>query len=179
MKGPDMAEDSTDTIEDTRTEDTSTDTGADTADKTEDSADKAADMVSRTELDKVIAQRDKLKAKLREQDKPADKTEPTESDKLRAALARTAGDSVLSAAGIADKADREALLSIPGLADTLSVGSDGSVDTDALTDALDTLRRIFTPKEQDRRAPKVIRRPEDSGPSDPDSARYKRIMGGK
>lgn len=151
----------------------------------QDTAAPDADTISRTEFEKVRQQRDKLKSELRElrKPKPADTdtdkpAEPTEADKLRTALARTAGVSVLVKAGVTDEADQTAILSIPGMLSDLDVSDDGTVDTEALSERLDTLRRIFTPKDTRRPAPRIrTGQEQDAGPADPDAARYRKILG--
>lgn len=173
-----MAEDTT-TAEDTGTEEVE----ESTEDTTEETA--AEDKVDRAELDKVVQQRQKLKDELRKlkadlaaKDKPQD-TEPTEADKLRAALARTAATTVLAGQGITDKADQDAVLSLIRT-DSLDVDADGSVDTESLAEHLEALRRIFTPKETPRRVVKVDARKGqgDSGSGvDADTKRYRRIIG--
>jgi hypothetical protein len=176
-KGPDMAEDSTTAEQDTG-QDTEQDTSPDAEQDT--SPDAEQDTVSRDEFRKVIEQRDKIKAELRalKKPKPETPTEPTETDKLRTALARTAGVSVLVRAGITEDADQEAVLSIPGMLSDLDVSDDGMVDTDALAERLDTLRRIFTPKDTRRPVTKIrTASGGDSGPADPDAARYRKILG--
>jgi hypothetical protein len=160
--------------------DTTPDTPGQEPNTTPDTPESEPDMVSRNEFRKVIEQRDKLKAKIKAlsaPDTPAP-TEPTEADTLRTALARTASVSVLVTAGIADKADQDAILSIPGMLSDLDVSGDGEVDTSALSERLDTLRRIFGQKAPERTVPRVRtgQRPDD-GPADPDKARYQRIMG--
>lgn len=175
-----MAEDTT-TTEETTTEET-TEVDDTTEETTEETTE---DKVDRAELDKVVLQRQKLKDELRKlkadlaaKDKPKDQ-EPSEADKLRAALARTAASSVLVGQGITEKADQDAVLALLRT-DALDVDADGSVDTDTLTEHLDELRRIFTPKETQRRVVKVDTRKGqgDSGSGvDADTKRYRRIIG--
>lgn len=177
---PDTAPDSVDTDTDTAP-DTSTDT----------------DKVDRAELRKVIEQRDKIKAELREirdkikartdgapdtPDKPADQGEPapdSDTDTLRTALRETAASAVLSGRGITDEKDQAAILSVLHL-DTLPVDERGKVDTSTLADTLDTLAKVFgrTPDKRSDTSRVDSRR----GSGDPgqarsrDSERYKRII---
>lgn len=180
-----MAEDkgTTDTVDADDAEDVdTTDTGTTDTDKPDDKP----DTVSRAELDKAIATRDKVKRELREiREKlkatdTKDKAEPTEADKLRAALVRTAGVSALVTGGVTDKADQDAILSMLKV-DGLDVSEDGTVDTDSLTDTLDTLRRIFTPKDSGKARPPRVdtkRGQSDSGSGvDSDTLRYRKLLG--
>jgi hypothetical protein len=174
-----MAEDTTpDTVDDT-TDDLDT-TTPDTEPDTQD-ADTEPDKVDRSELEKVIAQRDKVKAELRAiKNKDKDKPDADTPDPLRTALRRTAAEKVLIGRGITDESEQAAVLSVFHL-DALDIGEDGTVDTDTLADTLDTLGRIFGKgKDTKRTAPAVDTRrgSRDGGDNtDPDTRRYKRIMG--
>lgn len=180
-----MSEDTTDT---TGTEPDEVDTTTDTTDTEETEPewtppDKAAWDKIKAKADKA-AERDKLlraaqaeiKALKGGADKPA---EPSEADKLREGMKRTAARTALVSAGVTDKADQATLLDVLKL-DAVELDDDGEPDTDELETRLAELRRILGAPAPGKRTPRVDTR--DKGgrnmePTNPDQARWRRIMG--
>lgn len=117
-------------------------------------------------------------AKIAELEGPKDDA-PSEADVLRQGMIRTAGRAVLAGSGITDKKDQSTLLDAIKL-DGIEVDASGEVDTEELETRLADLRRILgAGQAPGRRVPRMDTRDRggrDSEPTDPDAARYKRIM---
>lgn len=135
--------------------------------------------------DKAKRRDEKLReaqAKIRELEGKPEDTEPSEADVLRSGMIRTAGRAVLAGAGITDKADQSALLDAIKL-DGIEVDSAGEVDTDELESRIGELRRILGAGQAPaRRIPRTDTRDKggrNAEPTDPDTARYRRIMAQK
>lgn len=136
-----------------------------------------------TKLQEKAKRRDEklreAQAKIRELEGKPEDSEPSEADKLRQGMIRTAGRAVLAGSGITDKKDQSVLLDAIKL-DGIEVDESGEVDTEALEDRLADLRRILgVGQASGRRVPRMDTRDRggrDSEPTDPDSARYRRIM---
>lgn len=135
-------------------------------------------------LQNKAAKRDQLlrerQAELAKLKKPAS-TEPTEADRLRQGMVRTAGRAVLAALDVKDRDDQSAILDAIRL-DGIEVDETGEVDTEELESRIEKLRKILG-------APQVIKAPRprvdtrdrggrDVKPADPDTARYQRIING-
>lgn len=142
------------------------------------------------ELKKAIARRDRaLREKRKLQDElaaerakneKAEKNEPDPVEKANTRLVRQATRTALAAAGVTDREDQKLVIDALNLSG-ISVDDDG-VDEDDIEDRISELRRIFggTGKASTKRTPRVDTR--DKGGSngnttDPDAARYKRILG--
>lgn len=163
------------------------DTGTDTPDEpdTDEPEELPEDHPFRKDMERAAKKRDaaiakaaKLEERLRELEGPKD-DEPSEADKLRQGMIRTAGRAVLAGSGITDKKDQSVLLDAIKL-DGIEVDESGEVDTEALEDRLADLRRILgAGQSTGRRVPRMDTRDRggrDSEPTDPDAARYRRIM---
>lgn len=178
MSDTDTTTDTTDTP-DTTEPDTSTDTTDEPDEWTppdKDTWTKLQDKAKRR--DEKLREAQSELAKLKgDKDKPA---EPSEADKLREGMKRTATRTVLVGAGVTDKEDQATLLSVLRL-DGVELTDDGEADTDELESQLTELRRILGATGNGKpRTPKIDTRDKggrDSKPADPDSARYRRIMG--
>jgi hypothetical protein len=108
-----------------------------------------------------------------------DKTDPIKvaNGRLVKAEART----VLTAAGVTDKSDQAAILDFLGL-DSVSVTDSGEVDTGAIEDRVEELRRIFgkAPAKPAKRTPSVDgKRGQGDGakPADAAQARRRAMLG--
>lgn len=177
----------------TDTTDTEPDTTPDAPDTTPDAPDTEAedawtppDKGAWEKLSEKAARRDKAlreaQAKIKELSGGKDKTqEPSEADKLREGVKRTAARAVLAGQGIADKAAQAEVLAVLSLSD-VEVDESGEVDTEALEERVEKLRRIFgggaTARPRPRLDPKD-RGGKDATPADPDAGRYQRFLSGR
>lgn len=146
--------------------------------------------VARSELTKAIARRDKAIEAARRMKveldavkaKESGEAEPSEADKLRTGLMRTASRTVLAGVGVTEKADQAKLLEWLRLDDAVELDDSGEADTDALEERVTELRRIFGgPSKPEPRRPRVDTRDRggrDSSTSDPDSGRYRAFITG-
>ena len=113
-------------------------------------------------------------------EKPKDeKPDPLRAANLR--LVNSEARAQLAALGITDKSEQKTVIGYLNLGD-VSVDDDGDVDTDEIEERISALQKIFGGKSQRRRPPRTDPRDRSgggSGPtnSDPDSARYARILG--
>ncbi|HEU4753996.1 MAG TPA: hypothetical protein VFU47_12880 [Armatimonadota bacterium] len=143
-----------------------------------------SDTVSRAELDRVIRQRDKLKAKLRELERGQpgkDGQEPEqEPDASVGKFVRLAARTVLKAEGV-PKEHMGTVLDALGL-DNLDAGADEEDLADEITERLSALRTALAVPEQRRRAPRVDTRDRGGASgdavTDPDRARRLRFLTG-
>lgn len=129
--------------------------------------------------DQLLRERQAELAKLKgESEKP---TEPTEADRLRQGMVRTAGRAVLAALDVKDRDDQSAILDAIRL-DGIEVDETGEVDTEELESRIEKLRKILgAPQPVKTPRPRVDTRDRggrDVKPTDPDTARYQRIING-
>jgi hypothetical protein len=139
------------------------------------------------ELAKAIARRDralarakKAEAALAEATKKKDGDEPDPVKVAETKIVRTAAHGILRGLGIEDKEDRATVLDMLRL-DDVEVDDDGA-DEDAIEERLADLRRILGGgKPAARKVPKTTSTKDKGGSngdtSDPDRARWQRIMG--
>lgn len=110
--------------------------------------------------------------------------EPDKEAMANAKLVASAARTQLASAGITDREDQRAVIGLLRL-DDIEVDEDGEVDEEALEERLAELRRILGAKgpTPTKRTPRVDTR--DRGGSgketaaDPDSARFRRILGAR
>lgn len=108
--------------------------------------------------------------------------EPDKETKANAKLVASAARTQLAAAGITDRDDQRAVIGLLRL-DDIEVDEDGEVDEEALEERLAELRRILGAKgpAPAKRTPRVDTRDKGAGgkpaETDPDSARFRRILG--
>ncbi|HET9234919.1 MAG TPA: hypothetical protein VFP10_12330 [Candidatus Eisenbacteria bacterium] len=155
----------------------------------EDGAEEESDPAKlRAELTKAARRRDRAlqrardaEARLAKLENKDGKDEPDPVAEANGRLVRAEAKSVLAAAGVTDREDQAEVLGFLNLSD-IEVDSRGDVDTDTLEERVQRLREIFagTAASNGRRRPRVDTR--DKGraggsASDPDAARYKRILG--
>ena len=152
-----------------------------------DGTDDAKATVPKSELDKAVKRRtaalarakkaeDEL-AKIKAEKEGADKPDPVKVANER--LVRQSARTALAAAGITDKDDQKAVLGVLKL-DDIDVDDDGP-DEDAIEERIEELRRILgAGKTEKRTTPKTVRTQDKGGKgdttTDPDAARYKRIL---
>jgi hypothetical protein len=131
--------------------------------------------------DRAIAENRKLKAQLAEKEKAEKKDdEPDPVAEANSRLVRTAAHGVLRGLGVEDKSDRVEILDLLNLSD-VDVDDDGA-DEDAIEEKIETLRRVFgADGKPTRRVPRTTSAKDKGGNSkdttDPDAARYRRIIG--
>lgn len=143
----------------------------------------------KTDLQKAIERRDRALIRARKAEKAladakAEKDSKDKPDPVAAAnsrLVRTAAHGVLRGMGVEDKNDRAAVLDMLNLSD-IDVDDDGA-DEEAIEDRIEQLRSIFAPKSTvpGRTVPKTVKSKQSTKETttDPDKARYRRIMGGR
>jgi hypothetical protein len=138
------------------------------------------------ELEKAIRARDRAKAtsrKLQEQldaqKKKDDKPDPVAQANRR--LVTSSARAVLAAQGVTDKEDQKAVIAVLNLSD-IEVDDEDGPDEDMIEERITDLRRIFGSKEkQSIRTPRSTKSKDQGGAggqTDPDKARYARILGG-
>lgn len=141
--------------------------------------------VDKAELDKAIRRRDraladkrKLEAELAELKKGKDEKEADPVEVANRRLVTASARTVLAGLGIAEKADQKAVLEVLRL-DDIDVDDEGP-DEDAIEERIGELRRIFGGNSTNgKRVPRSVRtadRGAGGGQSDPDAARYARIL---
>lgn len=133
--------------------------------------------------DRALARARKAEAALAEATKKKEDEAEDPTAKANARLVRAEAKSQLAAIGITDKEDQRAILDVLRL-DDIDVDDEGDVDDEAVEDRITELRRIFgSGSAPARRVPKSTSAKDKGGnnkdTSDPDAARYKRIMGAR
>jgi hypothetical protein len=107
-----------------------------------------------------------------------DKTDPVKVANQR--LVKAEARVVLTAAGITDTGDQREVMSFLSL-DDVTVDNDGNVDSDAIQERLDTLKRVFGKGQKDtKRTPRIDTRDKGGNgakPDDPATARRKSMLG--
>lgn len=168
--------------------DTGTDDDADDdSDDDDDSGDADKDSKKDPELAKAIRTRDRikrenrrLKAELEAKNKKDDDA-PDPVAQANTKLVRTAAHGVLRGLGVESKEDRIEILDMLKL-DDVSVDDDGA-DEDEIEDRINLLRRAFGGKQTPpgRNVPRSTKKTTGGKDTqtDPDAARYRRIMAGK
>lgn len=126
--------------------------------------------------DRALAEARRLKRELEARDKKDDVDPVAEANQR---LVRTAAHGVLRGLGVEDKEDRVEILNMLNLSD-IDVDDDGA-DEDAIEEKVELLRRVFGAKSSSpgRNAPRSVKtkRNEKETTTDPDKARYRRILG--
>lgn len=128
--------------------------------------------------DRVKAENRRLKAELAASAKKDDDDAPDPEKVADTKIVRTAAHGILRGLGIEDKDDRVAVLDLLRL-DDVSVDADGA-DEDEIEERIDRLRDILGgPKSRTARVPRTVKanRETKETNTDPDKARYRRIMG--
>ena len=131
--------------------------------------------------DRALAAKRKAEAELAELRKGKDKDgeEPDPVEVANAKIVRQSVRTALATAGVPkdDHADVLGLLNLSGI----SVDKDGDPDEDAIEDAITVLQRVFGGTANGRRTSRPRTDARDKGgkggTSDPDSDRYRRILG--
>lgn len=138
------------------------------------------------ELVKAIRARDRAKAEARAlREKLAEKegkddNEPSAEEKANAKIVRSSARALLAANGITEKDDQAEVLGMLNLSD-IEVDSDGDPDEDEIEERIATLRRVFGGA-PNRRVPKSSAKDRGGNSketTDPDAARYRRIIGAR
>lgn len=148
--------------------------------------DKDKDGKKDPELVKAIRARDRAKREARrlraelDKNKKTDDDEPDPEQKANEKIVRTAAHGILRGLGIEDKEDRIAVLNVLRL-DDIDVDSDGA-DEDAIEERIEELRSILgVQKSRTARVPRTVKTKRESKDTttDPDAARYRRIIGSR
>ncbi len=172
-------EDETGTENENEDEDSEDEDSEDDGDDSEKEEDKP-----NPELAKAIARRDRaisearrLRKELDEKNKKDEEKDPVAEANGR--LVRTAAHGVLRGLGVESKEDRIEILDMLNLSD-IDVDEDGA-DEDAIEEKIDLLRRAFGAKSgaPGRTRPNSVKSKRETKEtnSDPDAARYARIIG--
>jgi len=106
--------------------------------------------------------------------------EPDPVSVANARIIRAEAKSVLAAAGITDRADVSAVLGVLNLS-SIEVDDDGEVDSDALEEVVERLRKAFGGAPTRPRPPRLDTRDRGGSrgePVDPDTARRRRFLTG-
>jgi hypothetical protein len=137
------------------------------------------------ELQKAIQARDRAKRKMRELQQELDKLknkDTEEADPVAEAntkIVRTAAHGILRGLGVESKEDRIEVLNLLRL-DDIDVDADGA-DEDAIEERIEKLREVLgaKPSSPGRNVPRSVKpnRGTKETNSDPDKARYARILG--
>jgi hypothetical protein len=130
--------------------------------------------------DRALAEKRKLAARVAELEKQAEgKPEDDPVAKANVRLVNASARTILAGLGVTDRDDQKDVIAALNLSD-VSVDDEGP-DEDEISDRIERLRTILTGKETRSRAPRTVRTADRGGPdaetnSDPDKARYRRIM---